>query len=144
MKMRKILPIVVLAVGALFLLSGCDAMLDAIFSNSQITVDVKIYYADYPLDWGQTYTYGRTSGYVDLYLYDVSTSSLLSTTRLTWSSADLAYIYYPTTNYTDLKNDTYQVYAYYYSYYDGGTWYQTRTVSPHDAAGHSATVNLVF
>ena len=43
MKMRKILPLVILAVTAFFLLSGCDALLDAIFSKDQITVDVAVY-----------------------------------------------------------------------------------------------------
>jgi hypothetical protein len=33
MKMRKLLPVIILAVGSLFVLSGCDAMLDAIFPN---------------------------------------------------------------------------------------------------------------
>ncbi len=42
MKMRKILPLVILAVGALVLLSGCDAMLDAIFPTAQITVDAAV------------------------------------------------------------------------------------------------------
>ena len=35
MKIRKILPLVLLAVGSVFLLSSCDAMLDAIFRTTR-------------------------------------------------------------------------------------------------------------
>ena len=40
MKIRKMLPLALLALCAVFLLSSCDAMLDAIFSNNTITVYV--------------------------------------------------------------------------------------------------------
>ena len=36
MKIRKILPLVLLALASVFLLSSCDALLDAIFSNNTI------------------------------------------------------------------------------------------------------------
>ena len=51
MKMRKILPLVLLAVGSVFLLSSCDAMLDAIFSNNTVNVYVSEYnrHGDIPL-----------------------------------------------------------------------------------------------
>ena len=51
MKMRKLLPLVLLAVGALFLLSSCDAMLDAIFPSNQIYVDVEVSGRTTPIDW---------------------------------------------------------------------------------------------
>jgi hypothetical protein len=40
MKIRKILPLVLLAVGSVFLLSSCDAILDAMFSNNTVNVYV--------------------------------------------------------------------------------------------------------
>ena len=44
MRIRKILPVLLLAVGSLFLLTSCDALLDAIFSNNTITVYVSTRY----------------------------------------------------------------------------------------------------
>lgn len=43
MKIRRIVLLVLLAAGSVFLLSSCDAMLDAIFSNDTITVYVSAY-----------------------------------------------------------------------------------------------------
>jgi hypothetical protein len=37
-KMRKILPLVLLAIASVFMLSSCDALLDGIFSNNTINV----------------------------------------------------------------------------------------------------------
>jgi len=143
MKMRKILPLVILAVGALFLLSGCDAMLDAIFQNNQMTVEVSVWNGTYPVDWSQTYYYGRTSGIVTVYLTNTSTGST-TTANIGWTSADGAYVYYQA-DFTDLKNDTYLVTAWYTSYYTGGgPWSRSQTITPHDAAGHSSTVTMTF
>ncbi len=47
MKMRKLLPLILLAVGALFLLSSCDALLDAIYANNTIDVSVQTAIAGY-------------------------------------------------------------------------------------------------
>jgi hypothetical protein len=50
MKIRKILPLALLAVGALFMLTSCDAMLDALFPANSLTVYVHVpasYYTDY-------------------------------------------------------------------------------------------------
>ena len=54
MKTRKILPLVLIVVGAAFLLSSCDAMLDAIYPSNQISVDVAVrgtigYHPDFAL-----------------------------------------------------------------------------------------------
>jgi hypothetical protein len=43
MKNRKILPLLLLAFGSVFLLSSCDALLDAIFSNNNINVYISSY-----------------------------------------------------------------------------------------------------
>ncbi len=42
MKIKKLLPLVLLAVAAVLMLSSCDAMLDAIFPTNQIIVDVAV------------------------------------------------------------------------------------------------------
>ena len=47
MKIRKILPLVILALASVFLLSSCDALLDAIFSNDTITVYISAYIPTY-------------------------------------------------------------------------------------------------
>lgn len=47
MKIRKILPLLLLAFGSVFLLSSCDALLDAIFSNNTISVYVSVYIPSY-------------------------------------------------------------------------------------------------
>ena len=50
MRIRKILPLALLAVGALFMLTSCDAILDGLFPASSLTVYVHVpasYYTDY-------------------------------------------------------------------------------------------------
>ncbi|MGO9307906.1 MAG: hypothetical protein ACLQDL_02645 [Spirochaetia bacterium] len=113
MKMRKLLPLVLVAVGALFLLSGCDAMLDAIFPSNQIYVDVQVSAADYPFDWSDAYNHGSYPGSVTLYLYDVSANNTTVATG-TWTSVDYNYIHFPFV-FTKLKNDVYQLTAVYTS-----------------------------
>src|SRR5208337_1378585 len=113
MKMRKLLLLVFLAVGVLFLLSGCDAMLDAIFPSNQIYVDVEVSAADFPLDWAGTYYHGYYPGSVTLYLYDVNANSTTVATGA-WTSVDYNYIHFPFV-FTRLKNDVYQLTAVYTS-----------------------------
>jgi hypothetical protein len=143
MKIRRILPVVILAVGSLFLLSGCDALLDAIFQNNQILVDVRIYGGRFPLDWSEAYNYGLNSGLVTLYLTDTNTG-VTTTTSGYWSSADIYYVHYAF-NFTGLKNDVYEITAYYTSYYDHFIDPPISVfVTPHDSPGHSADVTITF
>src|SRR5208283_1004098 len=110
MKIRKFLLLVFLAVGALFLLSGCDAMLDAIFPSNQIYVDVEVSAGGfYNYDWYHTYYYGTYPGYVTLELYDVNSGSTTIATG-NWTSVDPNYIHFPFV-FTRLKNDVYQLTA---------------------------------
>jgi hypothetical protein len=46
-KMRKILPLALLAVASVFMLSSCDALLDAIFANDTINVQVAVPWTTY-------------------------------------------------------------------------------------------------
>ncbi len=38
MRVKKLIPLILLAVGALFLLSSCDQILDALYANNTINV----------------------------------------------------------------------------------------------------------
>ena len=48
MRAKKILPFVLLAFGALFLLSSCDAILDALYANNTINVTAYVSVATHP------------------------------------------------------------------------------------------------
>ena len=109
MKMRKILPLVILAVGALFLLSGCDAMLDAIFQKDNIDVDVAVPAAQYSFVYNDYY-YG-TNPQVTCNLYDASGSPITATSA-GWSYWDGTYLHF-TMSFKNLKDNTYTFYAAY-------------------------------
>jgi hypothetical protein len=156
MKTRKILPLILLAVGSLFLLSSCDAMLDAIFQNNQIYVDVEISGANYPLDWTAAYRFGAYPGSVTLSLYDVTTGSTTTSTG-SWTSADINYVHFPFT-FTKLKGDTFTLTATFTSAHYFPT-YQTLFYDPSglpmssismpyknsgDSTGHSVSLYMIF
>jgi uncharacterized protein YceK len=127
MKTRKLLPLVVLAVGALFLLSGCDALLDAIFPTNQIQVQVSAYKnsgPDYLADWGFQY-----NSIVTLTLYDITDGSQ-TTTVTSWDGIDSNYLYFNFT-YTSLKDHTYTLTAMYHSASSGFNYSQTFFSDPH-------------
>jgi hypothetical protein len=112
MKIRKILPLVLLAVGSVFLLSGCDAILNAIFQNNQISVDVAVVssvgvYNDY---------LGGFNPQVTCYVYDSSNNPVSLSGG--WSSYDGYFVHF-NFGFTKLKNDTYH-FAAQYSGYNGG------------------------
>jgi hypothetical protein len=98
MKTRKLLPLILLAVGALFLLSSCDAMLDAIFQNDVINLDVWVYgpsHADFTVG----------GSFENLQVMD-STFTVITNASQYYSSYDGTYIhYYFTVN--KLKDGTY-------------------------------------
>ena len=145
MKMRKILPLVILAVGALFVLSGCDAMLDAIFDNSQLFVSVRVSNTFAPLDYAATYTYGTNAGRVQVKLTDLSTLETTSATTY-WTSISGGYVYYDI-NFTGLKGDSYQVDVKYADTYDGSGITSTTygaPVTPKDSTGRSASIVIYY
>jgi hypothetical protein len=108
MKMRKLLPVLIIAVGSVFLLSGCDAILDAIFQNNQITVDVSVS-SGYALD------YASGNGTVTLTLTDVTsgTPTTVASTRTGFDSVSSHFVF----AFTKLKSDTFTVNASYTSAY---------------------------
>jgi hypothetical protein len=120
MKMRKLLPLVLLAVGSLFLLTSCDALLDAIFASNQIQVQVSVYRGTNPLtdiyqDW--LHQYPST---VTLTLTDITEGSN-STVVTGWDGRDSNYLYFDV-SYIKLKDHTYTLTAYYHSIYSGFTY----------------------
>ena len=157
MKTRKILPLVLLAVGALFLLSGCDAILNAIFPDNQIFVDVRIRAVDYPVDWSHTFYSGAYPGTVTLTLTDVNTGSV-TIANGSWTSVDTSFIHFPFT-FTKLKSDTFNLTAVYTSTYEGGPYvvstfydpsgnYLSAIAMPYtnsgDSTGHSVNLYMIF
>jgi hypothetical protein len=104
MKMRKLLPLVLLAVGALFMLSGCDAMLDAIFQNDVINLDV----------WalGSTHADFAYAGATQNLVVMDSSFTIVANITQSFSSFDGSYVhYYFTVN--KLKDGTYYMTTYY-------------------------------
>jgi hypothetical protein len=128
MKTRKILPLVLLAVGSLFILSGCDAILDAIFASNQIQVQVTAY-KNTGLDFLADWTFQRSST-VTLTLQDLTGNTQTSTIS-SWDGIDSNYLYFNFA-FTSLKDHTYAITAVYYSPTSGFTHSQTTFFDPHN------------
>jgi hypothetical protein len=111
MKMRKILPIVILAVGSLFLLSGCDALLDAIFSSDVIYLDVWVQ--------GTTHAdFANGGSYENVMLMDGSLTVVANVSQY-YSSYDGNYAHYYFT-FNKLKDGTYYLSTTYVGQITGG------------------------
>lgn len=115
MKMRKLLPLVLLAIGSIFLLSSCDALLDAIYANNTITVTVLVSTVDYPG------TAQNPSSYVVVTLSGAS-GGRSSASYSQYTSGVYAYYYPP--SFIKQPNGNFIVTATYYGY-SGGTYYQS-------------------
>ncbi len=126
MKPRRLLPLIYVAAGALFLLSGCDAMLDAIFPSNQITVDVAVSRTSYYNDWYAAFVYGSYPGSVTLYMYDNGNPTAVTAT---WSSADANYVHY-TFTFIKLKDHAFSFEAFYVSGHGSVPGYTGRFYDP--------------
>lgn len=111
MRIRKILPLALLAIGTTFALTSCDKLLDAIFPTNTIYVTVQA-----PI---VKYTGYQVGGAV--------TVILTSYGGTTYQAGPAPYSYpdiYGNANYTfsfaKLPNDTYTLQAYYLGYYYNG------------------------
>lgn len=125
MKMRKILPLIILAVGSFFLLSGCDAMLDAIFATNQITVDVAVTIPPYPSVARYYYDWAYGVGAVTLTFTDINTGAVtVVTSGRTGYDAVSSHFVFP---FTKLKGDIYTIAAVYSSVYYPPYTYGTST-----------------
>jgi hypothetical protein len=116
MKIRKLLPLVLLAVASLFFLSSCDQLLDAIFSgDNTLNMYVQVTKASH-VDWAVS------TSTVSLYN---GAGSLVAQQTVSASTYDGTYGYFYV-SFTKLAKGTYTV----YSSYAGGvgdlgatTWY---------------------
>jgi len=155
MKIKKLLPLVLLAAAAVLMLSSCDAMLDAIFPSDQISVDVmvsKSYSPAFYTDW-----YYGTPSRVTLTLFD-ATANVISTQSSGWSDIDSNYVHYVFT-FLNLKDHVYSFTAQYSSvtagpppfvqtqFWDGSlplAAVQMPYRTGHDSTGHSADFQMYF
>jgi hypothetical protein len=136
MKTRKLLPLILLAVGALFALTSCDALLDLIFATNQISVDVRVNdaYVGVYTDW----VYDTATVQVKLYdssgLYKVATSN--SVDRFG------GYVHFYLT-FSGLKDDTYHLIADYDGTY-GGSFSDFRIFDTHNAEFISGSIKMPY
>jgi len=154
MKIKKLLPLVLLAVTAVLMLSSCDAMLDAIFPSDQISVDVMVSKVNFYADW-----YHGTPSSVQLTLTDVTAGGAQTTQVGGWTDIDSAYVHYVFT-FLNLKDHVYTFTAYYSSvsagppafgpvieFWDGSLrMYSVQMPyrTGHDSTGHSADFQMYF
>jgi len=144
MKIRKILPLVLLAVGSVFLLSSCDALLDAIFSNDTITVYVSAYIPSYCSQIGPN-AYLLSSGTDVVTVASVAgPKSFVGTASYTGNDS---YYMYWSVAVPQLSDGTYSVQVTYYHPYGyapslGYHYSSIQTVSLPSGSSHS--VNLSF
>ncbi len=98
--MKKIIPLILVAVVAIFLLAGCDAMLESIYPNQTAgknTIDVTV---------NELYTYPQP---IVVEVFDSAGNYVASTSFYT-IYANGSY-YYNDVAFTRLKDDTYTLYA---------------------------------
>jgi len=97
MRIRKILPLVLLAVGTLFMLTSCDKLLDFIFASNTINVDTQVYAPNYPT-WATSYVTATLNG---------ASGSSYSAGPTYASTLDGALYAHYTFSFPKLSNDTY-------------------------------------
>jgi len=112
MRVKKLLPLILLAVGAVFLLSSCDAILDAIYANNTVNVTVDVS--------SSNIGYANTKSYVWVGLSGASTAT--QTVGASTINIGLDSLFYPTFN--KQPNGNYTITVYYYGYAGGGTYVQ--------------------
>ncbi len=100
--MKKIIPLVFVAIAAVFLLAGCDQMLEGIYpsqTGGHNNIEITVY-----AHW----LWGGGSIYVELYKLDGTFVDALSF----WPPYYSAPYYYDTVSFSGLKDDTYYLRAY--------------------------------
>jgi hypothetical protein len=104
MKLKKILPLVLIVAGAMFMLSSCDAMLDAIYPSNQILLDVTVLKSFNPDYYdGRAFVSAQIVG-------TTGVAASASEFYNAWDGVNPHYIY----KFYKLSNDTYQVNAQYF------------------------------
>jgi len=144
MRVKKLLPLILLAVGALFLLSSCDAILDAIYANNTIDVNVRVYLN------------GSSPGYASAYSSVTVTvggaSGATASTGVSDFNGTYADYYVPSIK--KLPNGTFNITTDYYDGVSGVTWRTTAFVDPSGytvgsitmpyGGSNTATVSVTF
>ena len=134
MKIRKILPLLLLAIGSVFLLSSCDAMLDAIFSNNTIGIDVSTSIG--------TYRYYPSLDVVSVSVLSGLTSVATANAAYTGNSG--SYMFWSVTI-PKLSDGNYTVTVNYHSYYLGSPPFsQSQTLSLPLGSSHSVNLQYNF
>jgi hypothetical protein len=108
MRVKKLLPLILLTVGALFLLSSCDAILNALYANNTINVTLTVSTGDVGVFSPKSYV-------------NVVISGATGGTQTSYYSYTSVYNYYDTLSFSRLPNGNYTVTAYYFGY-GLGTW----------------------
>jgi hypothetical protein len=126
MKIRKILPLVILALASVFLLSSCDALLDAIFANDTLTVYVQT-----------SWTYGYSPA-DQVTVQTISGPSTINLTVVPFQQFDGNYSYWQVTI-PGLSDGTYTIHV---SYSRAGT--QSATVSFGGGSSHTQSVLFTY
>jgi uncharacterized membrane protein YgcG len=101
--MKKIIPLVVVAIAAFFLLSGCDAMLKAIYPDQvggDNTIQIQISSPYYSTAWYYA---------IDVVLYDSAGAYVGST--VVYASTYDGYYYNATVTFNNLKDDYYYAFV---------------------------------
>ena len=131
MKIRKLLPLVLLAIASVFLLSSCDALLDAIFANDTINVYVSAYIPT----WG--YNPGGDT-------VSVAISGPTNATATASYTGNDAYYMYWSVAVPKLSDGTYTVTVTFYNWDTrASSTYQIVTL-PTGSGSHSANVDFNF
>jgi hypothetical protein len=124
MRAKTILPFVLLAIGALFLLSSCDAILDALYANNTLTIS-----AIYVNTNGSYYGTSNQNSYVTVFITGASGGSANASNSSTESDYNGGvYEIFNGVSFPKLPNGNYTVTAYYYGY-RLGNYYQYGPVS---------------
>jgi hypothetical protein len=134
MKIRKTLPLVLLAVATLFLLTSCDALLDAIYPAPSNTLNV---YAEVWKTGGGVHPDWTVSS-TTIYLYNGG-GTLVSqqTVTVNWYDSNYAYFY---ASFPKLANGTYTLTASYAGGIGDYSNYTNSFYDPNTAAVISAIV----
>ena len=147
MRVKKLLPLILIAVGALFLLSSCDALLDAIYASNTIDVNVRVYLSGSSPGYNSPYssvtvTIGGASG------------ATVSTSPTDYVLGGSPYADYILPSVKKLPNGTYTITTTYYDGASGVTWQTTSFVDPSGytvgsiampyGGSNTATVSVTF
>lgn len=146
MRIRKILPLALLAIGSLFMLTSCDRLLDFIFSSNTINVNVQAYDLKYV---------GYVTGGTITVVVTGSSGTTYQAGPSTYEYLDAYYNANYNFSFGRLPNDTYTIYTYYtgaifgggatstYYFYDPLLLLSTAITLPYSGGGSTNLANVI-